>query len=150
MLERLKNREKGFTLIEIVLVLAIAGLILLIVFLALSGAQKARRDTQRKNDASGFVSALEQYASNNTGAYPPATTPASPLAATYWSRMDPSTGVAYLFTTTPATVPPYGTIAYNVDYVCSGGVGTTTGAKPNNYAVVVGLEQGGSACYSNQ
>jgi prepilin-type N-terminal cleavage/methylation domain-containing protein len=46
----LLKKEKGFTLIEIVLVLAIAGLLLVIVFLAVSGAQKSRRDTQRKND----------------------------------------------------------------------------------------------------
>src|ERR1700748_3412987 len=64
------KKEKGFTLIEIVLVLAIAGLLLVIVFLAVSGAQKARRDTQRKNDLSRVAAQLEQYASNNNGSYP--------------------------------------------------------------------------------
>jgi prepilin-type N-terminal cleavage/methylation domain-containing protein len=48
--EQSPQKEKGFTLIEIVLVLAIAGLLLVIVFLAVSGAQKSRRDSQRKND----------------------------------------------------------------------------------------------------
>ena len=42
-------RRVAGTLIEIVLVLAIAGLLLVIVFLAVSGAQKSRRDSQRKN-----------------------------------------------------------------------------------------------------
>ena len=41
---------KGFTIIEVVLVLAIAGLIFLMVFLALPALQRSQRDTQRKND----------------------------------------------------------------------------------------------------
>jgi prepilin-type N-terminal cleavage/methylation domain-containing protein len=68
----LLKKEKGFTLIEIVLVLAIAGLILVIVFLAVSGAQKNRRDTQRKSDNARLLSQVEAYASNNNGTYPPA------------------------------------------------------------------------------
>lgn len=66
----LEKKEKGFTLIEIVLVLAIAGLLLVIVFLAVSGAQKSRRDSQRKNDVARIEAQVETYASNNSGAYP--------------------------------------------------------------------------------
>lgn len=69
-MSNLLKKEKGFTLIEIVLVLAIAGLLLVIVFLAVSGAQKSRRDTQRKNDNARLLAQLESYASNNNGAYP--------------------------------------------------------------------------------
>ncbi|MBW3538215.1 type II secretion system GspH family protein [Candidatus Parcubacteria bacterium] len=81
MLKQLLNKErgnsKGFTLIEIVLVLAIAGLILLIVFLAVQGAQRSRRDGQRKNDAARILSQAEQFASNNNGRYPTAWTDTS-------------------------------------------------------------------------
>lgn len=42
--------KKGFTIIEVVLVLAIAGLIFLMVFLALPALQRSQRDTQRKQD----------------------------------------------------------------------------------------------------
>lgn len=65
----LLKKERGFTLIEIVLVLAIAGLLLVIVFLAVSGAQRSRRDSQRKNDAARVLSAVESCAGNNQGAY---------------------------------------------------------------------------------
>lgn len=68
-MSNLLKKEKGFTLIEIVLVLAIAGLILVIVFLAVSGAQKSRRDTQRKNDNARLLSQVESCASNNNGNY---------------------------------------------------------------------------------
>jgi prepilin-type N-terminal cleavage/methylation domain-containing protein len=65
----LLKKEKGFTLIEIVLVMAIAGLILVIVFLAVQGAQKSRRDQQRKTDAARMLGAVEQCASNRQGNY---------------------------------------------------------------------------------
>jgi prepilin-type N-terminal cleavage/methylation domain-containing protein len=40
-----KPKAHGFTIIEVVLVLAIAGLIFLIVFLALPALQRSQRDT---------------------------------------------------------------------------------------------------------
>ena len=70
MLDDTLKEKRGFTLIEIVLVLAIAGLITVIVFLAVQGAQRARRDTQRKSDAARLLAAAEQFASNNNGDYP--------------------------------------------------------------------------------
>lgn len=65
-----KNNKKGFTIIEVVLVLAIAGLIFLMVFLALPALQRSQRDTQRKNDASRLRAAVTSYSSNNRGALP--------------------------------------------------------------------------------
>jgi prepilin-type N-terminal cleavage/methylation domain-containing protein len=104
----LLKKDKGFTLIEIVLVLAIAGLLLVIVFLAVSGAQKSRRDSQRKNDLSRVAAQLESFAGNNNGCYPgmagqagcPATTQtlAQFWASTYITGAnlnDPSSGTQY-------------------------------------------------------
>lgn len=65
-----KNNKKGFTIIEVVLVLAIAGLIFLMVFLALPALQRSQRDTQRKNDASRLRAAVTDYSSNNRGRLP--------------------------------------------------------------------------------
>jgi prepilin-type N-terminal cleavage/methylation domain-containing protein len=64
------RRSSGFTLIEIVLVLAIAGLILVAVFLALQGAQRTRRDHERKQDLAEVVAAVHLYAANHDG-FPP-------------------------------------------------------------------------------
>lgn len=63
-------RTKGFTIIEVVLVLAIAGLIFMMVFVALPSLQKAQRDTARKNDASTVAALVESYSSNNGGQLP--------------------------------------------------------------------------------
>ena len=62
--------KKGFTLIEIVIVLAIAALIMVIVFVAVQGAQRARRDTATKNDVNRILALAENFASANSGKYP--------------------------------------------------------------------------------
>lgn len=59
--------KKGFTIIEVVLVLAIAGLIFLMVFVALPALQRSQRDTQRRNDLSRVDTSLVQYQTNNQG-----------------------------------------------------------------------------------
>ena len=65
-----KNNKKGFTIIEVVLVLAIAGLIFLMVFLALPALQRSQRDTQRKNDLSRILAAVNEYRAANKGKLP--------------------------------------------------------------------------------
>ena len=62
--ENIKSK-KGFTIIEVVLVLAIAGLIFLMVFVALPALQRSQRDTARRNDMSRVDTSLIQYQTNN-------------------------------------------------------------------------------------
>lgn len=57
--------KQGFTIIEVVLVLAIAGLIFLMVFVALPALQRSQRDTARRNDMSRVDTSLIQYQTNN-------------------------------------------------------------------------------------
>ncbi len=63
------NNQKGFTIIEVVLVLAIAGLIFLTVFLALPALQKSQNDNRRKQELGQVISALQNYKAD-TGHYP--------------------------------------------------------------------------------
>jgi len=98
MMDRIKlKRQQGFTLIEIVLVLAIAALILLLVFIALSGAQKARRDTARKQDAARMLASVENCAANNNGTIDAThcTTNGALVTAGYFTGKDPGDGNAY-------------------------------------------------------
>jgi len=55
----------GFTIIEVVLVLAIAGLIFLMLFIALPMLQRSQRNTQREDDLARFLSSVVEYQSNN-------------------------------------------------------------------------------------
>lgn len=66
------NSKKGFTIIEVVLVLAIAGLIFLMVFIALPTMQRNQRDTQRRNDYSALSTSITNYMTNNNGRFPAA------------------------------------------------------------------------------
>ena len=62
--------NKGFTIIEVVLVLAVAGLIFLMVFLAVPALGRSQRDTARKNDARNLLAAVIQFKTNNGGRAP--------------------------------------------------------------------------------
>ncbi len=64
------KNKKGFTIIEVVLVLAIAGLIFLMVFIALPALQRSQRNTQREDDISRFLTAISDYQTNNSGKTP--------------------------------------------------------------------------------
>lgn len=55
----------GFTLIEVVLVLAIGGLIFLLAFLAFNQVTINRRDTQRRQDARRVLTLAENYYANS-------------------------------------------------------------------------------------
>ena len=66
------NSKKGFTIIEVVLVLAIGGLIFLMVFLGFPALQRTQNDTTRRNDLARFGTQLQQYSSNNRGKVPTA------------------------------------------------------------------------------
>ncbi len=65
-----KQTVKGFTIIEVVLVLAIAGLIFLMVFVALPALQSGQRDTARKQDVGNVGTAINNYSSANRGKLP--------------------------------------------------------------------------------
>jgi prepilin-type N-terminal cleavage/methylation domain-containing protein len=66
------KRQEGFTIIEVLIVLAIAALILLIVFLAVPSLQRNARNTQRKSDVANLGSAIANFEGDNSGALPTA------------------------------------------------------------------------------
>ncbi|OGL30366.1 hypothetical protein A3D14_02960 [Candidatus Saccharibacteria bacterium RIFCSPHIGHO2_02_FULL_47_12] len=70
MLKQLKKNSAGFTIIEVLIVLAIAGLIMLIVFLAVPALQRNSRNTAIRNDASSSLSGANEFVTNNNGSLP--------------------------------------------------------------------------------
>jgi len=64
------TNKKGFTIIEVVLVLAIAALIFLMIFVAFPALQRGQKNTARKNDLSTIAAAVNTYRSNNSGSLP--------------------------------------------------------------------------------
>lgn len=67
----MKQKVYGFSLIEVALVIAIAGLIFAMTFAILPGILANSRDTARRDDMLSFVSKLKEYQKNNSrGALP--------------------------------------------------------------------------------
>lgn len=64
------TKQKGFTIIEVMIVLAIAGLILVVVLIAIPQLQRNQRNEQRRSVASRIVAEINNYAGNNNGVYP--------------------------------------------------------------------------------
>lgn len=64
------DQKQGFTIIEVVLVLAIAGLIFLMVFLALPALQRGQRDNQRQQDLSRISTQVNAFSQNARGKVP--------------------------------------------------------------------------------
>lgn len=65
-----QSKKEGFTIIEVLIVLAIAGLIMLVVFLAVPALQRNSRNTQRTTDAGNILSSISEYVGNNNGRLP--------------------------------------------------------------------------------
>jgi len=63
----IKNRNEGFTIVEVLIVLAIAGLIMLIVFLAVPALQRSGRNNARNAEASRVSTAVTECLNNRNG-----------------------------------------------------------------------------------
>lgn len=142
-----QTKQRGFTIIEVVLVLAIAALIFLMIFIALPALQRGQRDTARKNDVSTVLSAISSWKGNNVGG----TFPTPGQLNTYVTNKSVNTTTV---TTQPAptgtanvsTSVPLGTvIAISVAKCVStaaGGSVTYVRGTSAQYIVITQLEDG--------
>lgn len=145
MLKNLKQKQEGFTIIEVMIVLVIAAVILLIVFLAVPALQRNSRNTQRKNDVSGILNAVNEWTSNNGGKYP--STDAQQQEALknvklgFYNNSYTSTFLAGPQTGNQTNTRTTETLAivYNAD--CNGADAV---AKTRSVAVLYAVETGGS------
>lgn len=67
---RQQIKQRGFTIIEVVLVLAIAALIFLTVLIALPALQRNQRDIARKEELQKVIGAVSTYQGNNRASSP--------------------------------------------------------------------------------
>lgn len=148
-----KKRDEGFTIIEVLIVLAIAGLIMLVVFLAVPALNRNSHNTQRKNDAAGIMGALQETINNSNGTAPSGTTTPGAIGAVKLTNLSTVNYnvVASGTSTVPATIDK-DTIFVRNGLKCSGtvtadatapsttNVTTTTGATLRSFIVLYSVE----------
>lgn len=144
------QKQNGFTLIEIVIVLAIAALIMVIVFLAVQGAQRAQRDNTNKSAAGQALAQAEQFLANSSGVYPTTVMPAS-----YVGSINTSTGAHPTTAVTTGAVSGVGEVVVVTRATCNATHTALATGNPTQAAVLWWSEGAGTTaatatqCISN-
>lgn len=86
-------KNKGFTLLELLVVVSIIGILIAIGSAAFSTAQKKGRDARRLGDMKAYQTAFEQYYAENSGYSSCGNMVASFSGGS--APLDPKTGAAY-------------------------------------------------------
>ena len=89
--------KSGFTLVELLIVIAIIGILVSLATVSYTSAQQKGRDGRRKSDLHAMQNAWEQYYADNAGAYPSSCS----VGSTYLPAgvpTDPQTQAAYAST----------------------------------------------------
>jgi prepilin-type N-terminal cleavage/methylation domain-containing protein len=163
------KRQSGFTIIEVLIVLAIAGLILLVVFLAVPGLQRNAHNTTAKNDVASILGAMSEYVNNNSGSLPPAETAGNMgsggtlyvgdtqtnCTAANSTKNCATAKIGYfdaanvsIQTTTPAA-PAVGNVVIVLKATCNGNAPQVSATSPRGYAAYYTLEGGAIQCQAS-
>jgi len=126
-----KESKKGFTLLEMLVVVGIISILVSLAAVSYTNSQKKARDARRKSDINVIRSGLEQYYSTCGYAYP---TPVSNTFASIYCT-SPASIMITLVPVDPKTITPY---------PCSSCTGTS-------YQICATLEsESGTYCVTNQ
>jgi len=137
MLNKIKKDNKGFTIIEVLIVLAIAGLIMLVVFLAVPALQRSSRNSQLRSAVSAVAGGANEFIANNNGKLPTSVTITTGVAT-----------ISGVTSTTPVTVKVSGSletadITYKgPSFKCDGTVAIAGTAR--QFALTFEVETGGT------
>jgi prepilin-type N-terminal cleavage/methylation domain-containing protein len=146
----LKRKDSGFTIIEVLIVLAIAGLIMLIVFLAVPALQRNSRNTQRKNDVSSILSSVSEYVNNNQGSFPATGTFSTAFASSapklgYYTTAANVTWTNQTTAAAPADPADLDKVVVVNFAKCSGNTAVTAGATQRSVVALYDVEGSGGA-----
>lgn len=160
-----KKKQEGFTIIEVLIVLAIAGLIIVIVLIAVPQLQRNQRNSARQAIANRVVTEVNNYAGNNNGRIPANAADLASLRTRYLGCggtpevctvdiSDPRSGnpMALTIVASPGAGVPTGaegTLNYATRVTCNGEALVTSGASARNFALWTQLEGGAIYCVDN-
>ncbi len=150
MFSKLRKQTEGFTIIEVLIVLAIAGLIMLIVFLAVPALQRNARNNARNAEVSRIAGLVTECLANRNGL-----TPSCDTAGEVSYNTDDFQQLTTLNISTTGTAPGAGVTSAGVWFnrVClANGSGVDTAATaPSSRAFIVlfSLEPSVTRCLSS-
>ena len=140
MLNKIKKDNKGFTIIEVLIVIAIAGLILAAVLFAVPALQRQSRNTQIRNAANNVAGAVNEYVSTNNG-----TLPASILISS--GEVTVGTSGTKTKTKIPSNIAQTD-ITYIIGAKCVADASVTAGASPRQFTITFNIESSASPTIS--
>lgn len=131
------NNTRGFTLVELLVVISIIAILSVIGITLFSGVQKNARDAKRKGDIEAITKALEaNYTSGSATPYPALT---DAMFASGKIPTDPRTSAAYI------GVPAAAAASYTVCATLEG----TSGNATDTAGAGLGATSGGFYCRKN-
>ena len=139
MQKRLNN--KGFTIVEVLIVLAIAGVILATILLAVPALQRNSRNTNSKQAATQVIADITDATSANNGAVPTAVSVANgTLTMTVASTPKTYTVPAQITSSSGSSAPTSSSSLEIIQGTCSGA--TATAGTGSSWAVVYYVDGG--------
>jgi len=139
MLNKIKKDNKGFTIIEVLIVLAIAGLILLVVFLAVPALQRQSRNTQLKSAVTSVLGGISDFSGTYDGKTPNAVTTSDGVVTIGDGTNTVTAKINKGLTATLASATVPGDIKVTFGKVCNGNAATGAGTS-RNVAIVYNTE----------
>ncbi|HUB93218.1 MAG TPA: type II secretion system protein [Verrucomicrobiae bacterium] len=146
----LKQKSKGFTIVELLIVIVVIAILATLVIVTFTGIQQKARDSKRQTDIDALDSHLEAFYANN-GYYPTITDLVTSGAAnTTWlnsnmSGFDPTALSDPKGSIITSTAPATGTYVYS--YVTQGCTTTQPSSSSNectSFVLTAELEGGGT------
>jgi len=157
-----KNYQSGFTIIEVLIVLAIAGLIMVAVFTAVPALQRSARNSSQKGAASQIMASFSAYVANHNGTLPKNDTTVQTAAADFKSATGNIQVSKLFYLAGTGTAPAQGSInnktaasaalinddsgVFVSGAICDSTNGntsfTTTGASARSYVLMYAIESG--------
>lgn len=106
MLKKLRSNQKGFTLLELLIVIVIIGILAVLIIPNLASGPARARDSQRKSDLRNIKTALEAYHTDNSN-YPQQLSDLTTGSTPYMKTVpnDPKNSGVYVYTYTPDANP---------------------------------------------
>ena len=143
----LKQRQSGFTIVELLIVIVIIGILATLVIVTFSGVQQRARDSERKTDINAIAGQLEAVYAKN-GAYPTLTdVNDSAWRSTNEFRID-TKAFADPKSATPAGAALAGAVGANVYAYTNLTPASCTSATCATYTLTSTLEQTGTTTYT--